>query len=193
MFDEKGVMDDNTHDIYVNKDLKIGDFASYTKVAGTKHEDNFYRVKTFTRHNANPAALKVVADTAGSVSQVKDEQGKVVKHLLKLTAKDVRSYTGKTLTGIDADSGAVMHKDSYILGGYRGSSTTVPNTIASAQGVIRTDKAGWLNLTDITKYDDIGNAEELLDIAGNEAKTKANVTLDILLNEAPDSDGFRTA
>ena len=86
-----------------------------------------------------------------------------------------------------------MHKDSYILGGYRGSSTTVPNTIASAQGVIRTDKAGWLNLTGITKYDDIGNAEELLDIAGNEAKTKANVTLDILLNEAPDSDGFRTA
>ena len=171
--------------IIVNKDLQIGDFATYTKVSGTKYEDNYYRVKQFVRHNANPAVLS----TDGVSEVLTSDDGKVVKHLMKLSDTKTTTIEGKALRPDSGDDGvdAPMNVESYVLGGYRGSSTTVPNTVGSAKGIIRTDKAEWLNATRDSKWDDINSAEDLFD------ETDGNVKLDILLNEKPDADGFRTA
>ena len=172
-------------EIIVNKDLQIGDFATYTKVAGTKYEDDYYRVKTFTRHNANPAVLR----TDGVSKVLSSTDGKMVKHLMQLSATKTTTVNNVALIADIGDDGvnAVLNKESYVLGGYRGSATTVPNTVGSAQGVIRADKAEWLNATRDSKWDDIDSVEDLFD------ETDGDVKLDILLNEKPDSDGFRTA
>ena len=202
MFTSDGKFVTEQH-IVVNKDLQIGDFATYTKVAGTKYEDNYYRVKEFTRHNTNPAALRV--EKVSTVMSTIDN--KMVKHLMELGANETYNlYNGAKLIGDIGDDGsdAEMYKESYVLGGYRGSSTTVPNTVEKANGIIRTDKAEWLNATRNSIWDDIDSVEDLFDRIINYGRTTDidvtkskqtldNVTLKILLNEKPDSDGFRSA
>ena len=142
-------------------------------------------MKQFVRHNANPAVLS----TDGVSEVLTSDDGKVVKHLMKLSDTKTTTIEGKALVPDSDDDGvdAPMNVESYVLGGYRGSSTTVPNTVGSAKGIIRTDKAEWLNATRDSKWDDIDSAEDLFD------ETDGNVKLDILLNEKPDADGFRTA
>ena len=177
--------------IIVNKNLQIGDFATYNKVAGTKYEDNYYRVKEFTRFNANPAVLSTTK-VSDVVSTTDDNW---VKHLMRLgtTLGETTSVDGITLYPDDKNDGVIQSNitnQSFVLGGYRGNSGTVPASIDSAAGIVNTARAYWYNATKISKYDDIDSFEDLWNCVKDSA---GKVDLDILLNENPGNDAFRTA
>ncbi|MCI9003634.1 MAG: hypothetical protein HFG03_12560, partial [Oscillibacter sp.] len=174
--------------IMVNKDLQIGDFATYTKVAGTKYEDNYYRVKQFTRHNSQPAVLTTIG--VEKVFSAAYDTTKVVKHLIRVN--DAETVLGDALTApIPSHEGSgATGSETYILGAYRGAGTDVFSDPNLAKGVINTAKAEWLNATGNKEFDDVDSAEDLLDLKNVDF---SKVELDILLNEKPDSDGFRTA
>ena len=172
----------------VNKDLQIGDFATYTKVAGTKYEDNYYRVKQFTRHNSQPAVLTTIG--VEEVKSVANDTTKVVKHLIRVNGAETVLGNALTAPVTGHEGSGATGSETYILGAYRGAGTDVFSDPSLARGVINTAKAEWLNATGNKEFDDVDSAEDLLDL---ENVDFSKVELDILLNEKPDSDGFRTA
>ena len=174
--------------IMVNKDLQIGDFATYTKVAGTKYEDNYYRVKQFTRHNSQPAVLTTIG--VEEVKSVANDTTKVVKHLIRVNGAETVLGNALTAPVTGHEGSGATGSETYILGAYRGAGTDVFSDPSLARGVINTAKAEWLNATGNKEFDDVDSAEDLLDL---ENVDFSKVELDILLNEKPDSDGFRTA
>ena len=177
--------------IIVNKNLQIGDFATYNKVAGTKYEDNYYRVKEFTRFNANPAVLSTTK--VSDVHSTTDNQW--VKHLMRLgtTLGETTDVNNVSLYPDAGDDGVIasnIYNQSFVLGGYRGNSGTVPASIGGAAGIVNTARAYWYNATENSKYDDIDSFEDLWNYA---KASNGKVSLDILFNENPGNDGFRTA
>ena len=168
--------------IMVNKNLQIGDFATYTKVAGTKYEDNYYRVKEFDRHNSNPAVL-----TTTGVAEVTTANNKTVSHLLRVNS--ATKIDGTKLTAFNAGTGA-LDTQSYMLGDYRNSGSDVFDLPGTASAVMNTVNAEWLNATGDRAYDVVDSTDDLFKLKNVDF---SKVELDILLNEKPDSDGFRTA
>jgi len=197
--------------IIVDKDLKIGAFATYTARESAKYAENYYHVKNFTRHNANPAALFTYDAATVDVTAQLSGGGRTSEALLRMNnayaidvAGDPYSYNLTKITAAQVgNSHVAKDTESYVLGDYRGVSTTIDSAITNPDGIIVTKNAKFLNMVPsnrtyvengVTRYwkdVDIDETKDLIDKVYN--KTTGKVALTVLLNEKPDSDGFRTA
>ena len=114
-------------------------------------------------------------------------------------AGDPYSYNLTKITAAQVgNSHVAKDTESYVLGDYRGVSTTIDSAITNPDGIIVTKNAKFLNMVPsnrtyvengVTRYwkdVDIDETKDLIDKVYN--KTTGKVALTVLLNEKPDSD-----
>ncbi|MCI8690003.1 MAG: S-layer homology domain-containing protein, partial [Oscillibacter sp.] len=172
-----GKLVDDDMTIYSYKNLKIGQFARYTKATAPEgmdgvNNDNFYDLRGYGVDSGSSSADDTFGRSAAVVKATVVESLKQNKYLLKVA--DYGETTARALS-----------EDPKIAGIYS-SDTELDLGDDQAKNLVNARGAAWVDLRDVKdKIDDIDSLKELV----NDKNTPVRVTM--LFNDNPDSDDFR--